>query len=361
MKHLLGILNESYLVTKEAGIYLFFGFLIAGLIKAFMKEEVVSRSLGKNNFSSVLKSTLIGIPLPLCSCSVIPVAMSLKKQGASKGAVTSFLISTPETGVDSIAISWSLLDPILTIFRPFIAFVTSIFAGISQNIFSKKEPKPISQLELLSTYPEEIVQKIPEKLSWWKEKSNQLISGVRYAFTDLLSDIAVYLIYGILITGLLTYIIPDNFFSQSYEHPITSMFIMLGLGIPIYICATASTPIAGALILKGLNPGAALVFLLVGPATNMITLSVVYKTMHKRGLIIYLSSLIVASLLGGFLLDYIYKVLSLNPKAMIGQYGDLISDSVKHVFGILLSGYLIYIGSGKLYWKIKKYTTRKEM
>ncbi len=374
MDFIIEVLKESYLVAKEAGVYLFFGFVIAGFLKAFLKTDIVKKSLGKNKISSVIKSALLGIPLPLCSCSVIPVAQSLKKEGASNGAISSFLISTPETGVDSISITYALMNPIFTIARPVAAFFNAVFAGLFQILFDRKGSfKP--KLEKASTCdsngscqcstessPKSSQSDIKSESRTISQYWQKLREGMSYSFLDLLPDIGKYLAYGILLTGFLTFVIPINSLEESNNYPILSMLIMLVFSIPLYICSTASTPIAASLILKGLNPGAALVFLMAGPATNMVTISAVLKIMGKKGLVIYLLSIVMTSLLAGILLDYLYNLLSIAPLTEKAKNSEITPDWIKEIFGILLSIYLIYIlVRGKLRWIIKKYTTRKNV
>ncbi|MDH5682020.1 MAG: SO_0444 family Cu/Zn efflux transporter [Spirochaetota bacterium] len=362
MEYLLGVLSECYGITVDAGIYIFVGFVIAGLIKSFMRTDKVRQSLGTNSFKSVFKASLYGIPLPLCSCSVIPVALSLKKQGASNGSVTAFMISTPETGVDSVAITYSLLDPIFTVFRPVAAFFTALAAGISQNLFGHKngyKEKP----ELSNCCENGKCLDTDPNLGSHANASNQLNLwqkvkyGMRYAFTDLLPDIQRSLFLGILLTGLIAYFIPYNLLSTSYDYPFLSMLAMLVISIPIYTCASSSTPVASSLILSGVYPGAVLVFLLAGPATNMLTMSTVLKAMGGRGLFIYLLSIIVISLLAGFLLDFVYGFFSLIPKETVYSTVSGEDTWIKHVFGILLSSYLVL---GNIYWIIKKLISKSD-
>ncbi|MDH4128432.1 MAG: permease, partial [Spirochaetota bacterium] len=219
MDHVFGVFIKIYEVAKDAGIYIFIGFIFAGFVKAFIKTDSIVKNLGANKISSVIKASLLGIPLPLCSCSVIPVAYSLKKKGASNGAVTSFLISTPETGIDSITLSYALLDPILTIFRPLAAFITSIFAGFFQNVFDKNNntindnhnPTCCTKADCKDNTN---LESSVENKNWWVKCWYKNMEGVKYAFTDLLPSIANTLAYGILLTGLLSYFIPIGYFSN---------------------------------------------------------------------------------------------------------------------------------------------------
>jgi hypothetical protein len=282
-----GVVYEIWQTYSEAALYILFGLLVAGIIQAFINKETIAKHLGQKRAKSVILAALFGIPLPLCSCGVIPTAVSLRKNGASKGAVLSFLISTPETGVDSIAISYALLDPIMTVFRPVAAFITAVIAGILENIFGKEDKGAIPQKTNIC-------------LSCGcagdeHHKEHGIISrlkyGMRYAFSELLGDIAIWLAFGIIVAGAISYFVPASLVEGYLGNNWQAMLIMLLIGIPLYICATASTPIAAALIAKGMSPGVALVFLLAGPATNIARIFAVGKFLGKRSLIIYLLSI----------------------------------------------------------------------
>ncbi len=299
-----GILVACWDILVDSAPYVLFGFLAAGLLKALVPEEAVIRHLGKSSAGSVLKASLFGIPLPLCSCGVIPAAISLRKQGASKGASAAFLISTPESGVDSIAITYALLDPVMTVVRPVSAFITATVAGLMVNSLPDD---PVEEAAAESgcgcdssccDAPQEGAEK-PGLVQRMKD-------GIAYAFGDLLGDIGKWLLIGIGIAGVISYFIPADFFARYLSGEITSLLVMLAVGVPLYICASASTPIAAALILKGLSPGAALVFLLAGPATNAATLTVIGSFWGRRVTGFYLATIAVCSLVMGWLLNRFY-------------------------------------------------------
>lgn len=298
------ILKEAYFLFERMAPYLLFGFLFAGVLHIFIRTDMVSRHLGERSFFSVVKASLFGIPLPLCSCSVIPTAMSLKKEGASKGAVLSFLISTPTTGVDSIFATYSLLGGIFTVYRIAAAFLTGVFAGTLANIFLReKVPAAGSTPEKckLCDGEEEHVHGL------W----GRILEVFRYAFRDLLKDSGGALLLGILIGGGISYFLPESFIATYMGSGMKAMIIMLLAGIPMYVCATASIPIAVALMMKGMDPGAALVFLVAGPATNMVTMAIVGREMGKGALAVYLGSIVSCSLVLGALLgrfsEYLYN------------------------------------------------------
>jgi len=296
---LTGVIKEAYFLFGEMSPYLLFGFFFAGILHIFIDTKVISRHLGQNNFLSVIKASLFGIPLPLCSCSVIPAAMSLRREGASKGAVLSFLITTPTTGVDSIFATYSLLGGFFAAYRVVASFITGVLSGAAANFILKKtENEPVREniSECKSCLPAEHSHGI-----WQK------IKGVfSYAFGDLVRDTGSAFIVGILIGGAIAYFVPDEFISLYLGSGWAAMFVMLLVGIPMYVCATASIPIAAALIIKGLDPGAAFVFLVAGPATNIVTMTTVARNMGLKALFVYLGAIAVSSLSLGYALNSIY-------------------------------------------------------
>ena len=300
-----GILFECWGILKEAAPYVLFGFFAAGILKALIPEDIVSKHLGQNGTRSVLKASLFGIPLPLCSCGVIPVAIGLRKQGASKGATASFLVSVPETGVDSIAITWALLDPLMTIIRPISAFITAVVTGLFINLIPDTktvQEKPPQQSCGCSIDSKSEADSLPKNESLM----NRIGKGLSYAFSDLLKDIGGWLMLGIAIAGIISFYVPVGFIEQYLGGEFSSLLVMLVIGIPLYICASASTPIAAALVLKGLSPGAALVFLLAGPATNAATMTVVAKHLGKAATVVYTTAIAICSLAMGWVVNHIY-------------------------------------------------------
>ena len=309
LEPIIGIARECWQIFKEAAPFVLFGFFAAGLLKVLIPERIIVKHLGSNGFYSVFKSSLFGVPLPLCSCGVIPVAVGLRKQGASKGATASFLVSVPETGVDSVAITWALLDPLMTIIRPISAFLTALATGSLINLLPEKQPRPA-----VETDPD-CCSKLLEDAATKNHQQpllKRLTDGVVYAFTDLLRDIGGWLLLGILIAGIISYFVPVDFVDRFLGGEYSSLLIMLVVGIPLYICASASTPIAAALVLKGLSPGAALVFLLAGPATNAATMTVVAKHLGKAASAVYVASIAACSLASGWLVNQIYAWLSID-------------------------------------------------
>ncbi len=346
------VMSASWHMLQDASIYIIFGLLVGGLLKVFLSPAYVASHLGKGRFRSVFKAALFGIPIPLCSCGVLPAAASLKKQGANNGATTAFLISTPESGVDSISISWALLDPIMTVFRPLSAFVSAFVAGSAENLINP--PKEQDKLEVDKSCQEdnccdgsECSTDEHRQHHSFREK---VTVGVRYAFTELWSDLALSFFIGVLLAGIISVLLPDEFFYTYLGGGISSMLLMLVIGIPLYICATASTPIAAAFILKGVSPGAALVFLLVGPATNIASLSVLTGILGKRSTARYLLSIAVVSVLCGLGVDKLYSLLNISPQAVIGQAAEITPLWLKTAATVLI----LFLSAGQLLTMIRE-------
>jgi len=340
MTAIISILGSSWDMFLDSSIYMLFGLLCAGIIYAYSKTEMIGHYLGKGRVRPVFLSALIGIPMPLCSCGVVPAAAGLKKQGANNGATLSFLISTPETGVDSIPLTYAMMDPLMAIIRPVVAFISAVTAGLLENFIGK--PGASNELPLSSTqglccskttsFPKQNLGFI---------KSSRIYSGLKYAFIDLLGDIGKWFVIGLLIAGLISYLVPDNMIESYLGNDFLAMFVMLISGIPMYVCATSSTPIAAALVLKGLNPGAALVFLLAGPATNIASLSMVYKMLGKKALLIYLFSISVCAIIFGFLTDFLYKGFNISAKVSIGKTAGLIPLKVEIIAAMIFTILLV--------------------
>ena len=284
---------------------------------------------------------------------MLPAAVSLRKQGANKGAVTSFLISTPESGVDSISITYALLDPILTIARPLVAFFTATLAGVVQNIIDYNHSNATATIQPDLTCPVDGccdgIHCDPALHRRHHTMLEKLTAGIRYAFLDFWRDLVGWFFIGILLAGCITALIPDDVFSTYLGSGLPAMFFMLAIGIPLYICATASTPIAAALILKGVSPGAALVFLLAGPATNVASMTVLAGVMGKRATVIYLTAIAVSAVVFGLLVDQVYAILGISAQAIVGQASESIPVWLE-MGAVLL---LILLSIGPLIRKIK--------
>jgi len=319
------ILGAAWNLLLEASIYMVFGLLISGLLKVFLDPGMVSRHLGQGRFASVFKAAILGVPIPLCSCGVLPAALSLKKQGANNGATTAFMISTPESGVDSIAITYALLDPIMTVARPIVAFITAAIAGISENLLGYRESSHRATSDLRCPVDGccDGVDCPPEIHRNHHNLIEKMMAGLRFAFTDFWGDLVGWFLIGILLAGVITTLIPDDIFSRYLGSGWHAMVLMLAVGIPLYICATASTPIAAALILKGVSPGAALVFLLAGPATNITSLTVLVGILGKRAAALYVSAIALCAVVFGLLLDQVYAFLGISAAAVAGRASEV--------------------------------------
>lgn len=326
MDFIINTLNESWKLVLESSIYIIFGLLASGLLRVFINPASVAQHLGHGRFFSVFKAALLGIPIPLCSCGVLPAAASLKKQGANNGATTAFLISTPESGVDSIAITYALLDPIMTMARPVAAFASAITAGLSENLLGKGRHEKSLTPDL--TCPVDGCCDgegcSPEEHKRHHSVVDRVSAGLRFAFTDVWGDLASWFFLGLLLAGVITTLLPEEMISRYLGGGLHSMLFMLVLGIPLYICATASTPVASALILKGVSPGAALVFLLVGPATNVTSLTVLFGILGKRAGAIYLSAIAISAVLFGLAVDQVYASLGLSAQAVVGKAAEIV-------------------------------------
>lgn len=331
MNLFLEILGESWKLLQEASIYVLFGILVAGMLRIFLSPGAVARHLGRGRFRSVFKASLLGIPIPLCSCGVLPAAASLRKQGANKGATTAFLISTPESGVDSVALTYALLDPVMTVARPAAAFATATAAGLSENLLSKEDDPSRFKPDLSCPVDGccDGQECPPQDHRSHHSFSEKFRAGLSYALNDLWNDIAVWFLVGILLAGLITALIPADVLTRYLGGGLPSMLIMLAAGIPLYICATASTPIAAALILKGVSPGAALVFLLVGPATNITSLTVLLGVLGKRATAIYLTAIALSAVIFGLALDQVYALLGVSAQAMAAHATEVIPPWVQ--------------------------------
>ncbi|PWT73267.1 MAG: hypothetical protein C5B46_05650, partial [Proteobacteria bacterium] len=284
---LLRVLLETWDILKEASVFLLFGFLLAGILATLVPARLMSRLLGTGKVKSVLWASAIGAPLPLCSCGVLPTAIGLRKQGATPGATVAFLISTPETGVDSVSMTYALMDPIMTVLRPVFAVVTAVTAGLMTNFFGGRKvggggADEVSAAEHAHSNEPSHDHHHDHSAEAYREDDSVAVDGnrmpklrrgareiYRYAFRELLDETSYWLVLGIVLSGVVAASLPQAFFEQYNGNGLWSMLVMLAIGIPIYTCASASTPLAAALVMKGLNPGAAMVFLLSGPATNL--------------------------------------------------------------------------------------------
>jgi uncharacterized membrane protein YraQ (UPF0718 family)/copper chaperone CopZ len=308
--------------------YLLLGMFIAGVLHVFIGTDFITRHLGNNNLGSIVKASLFGVPLPICSCGVIPVAASLKKEGASKSATLSFLVSTPTTGADSILASYSLLGPLFAIFRPVAAFISGITIGVL-NFILDREP----QNKVLEDHHHSKTE-----LSA-KEK---VVEVFKYGFYELAEDIGKWLVIGVIIGGILTVAIPPELIERFLPYNWMHFIVMLIIALPLYVCATGSIPIAAAILQMGFSPGATLVFLIAGPATNTVTLSFVRSKLGKRSFYLYIISIIGIAVLAGIIFNYVFALLGADIN-IISPHGEHVNHTLRIVSGIVLA-ILILIG-----------------
>lgn len=290
--------------------YLLLGISFVALLNLFVSKDFIVKHVGKNNFSSVVKSIVLGIPLPLCSCGVIPTSVYLSKSGASKSAVISFLISTPQTGIDSIVATYGMLGPIFAIFRPMAAFLMGIFGGVVEMIVSKsKSQNEINQTKNLNFKIEEYPLTVSNS-----NFSVRVVNSLKYAFVDFIDDISVQFFWGLLVAGAIAFFVPDDFFMRYFEgNDLVAMFAVLLLGIPMYVCATASIPVGVTLMMKGFSPGVAYVFLVSGPISNAASISILSKTLGKKSLLIYIGIVTVTAIVFGYILNGIFSITGVDP------------------------------------------------
>lgn len=340
----LDLINNFVELSAEASPWLLLGLLIAGLMKAWIPTKILSKHLGGGH-KSIIKAALIGAPLPLCSCGVIPVATELRRSGASKPATAAFLVATPETGIDSVSVSYAMLGPIMAIYRPITAIFSAIVTGLLVSLIKEDDDvttkptvndKPVKSCCSKKSAPK--IVEVAEKTSCCasdnqsKTTSNVLdipsslsktLQGVKYAATQLIDDIIVWLAIGLIFATLVKTFLPPEFL-LSYGSGLGAMLMMIVISIPMYICATASTPIAAGFILAGLSPGTALVFMMAGPATNISTLGVIKNEMGSKVLVHYLLGISVCAIAFGSLLDLYLNYYAIN-----------ISEQMQHSHSIL--------------------------
>jgi uncharacterized membrane protein YraQ (UPF0718 family) len=301
--------EATWQVLVDSAAYFLFGLILAGFVWLFLNDKILQLLLGRNRNQAVIRAALVGVPLPLCSCSVLPVASQLRRSGMSRGATVAFMIATPESSVDSILLTYSLTDPLLTVARPIAAFLTGALAGLTENVFDRE---PVSQMKSHSAEVDACgCDCRGEPPTPQPGLLRRIGSGIKYSFTVLIGDLAPYLFWGYLLAGLAAAILGPQF-DFAAGSGWWSYIIALVAGVPLYVCATSSTPLAAVLLGAGFSPGAIMVFLLVGPATNMSTLNVARSIIGLRATVRYLISIIVVALSCGVLLDWLYGFLGVS-------------------------------------------------
>ena len=303
MSIIIEFFDNLLLLANAMSFYILLGLLIAGILKQLIPDNFISSHLGKSKTSSVIKATLLGIPMPVCSCSVIPLAKSLHKEGASKGAVQSFLISTPITGVDSILATYSFFGWIFTVYRVITSVIIAILTGIFQNYFDNKE--------------ETILQKEPTSCcsscccTPKKKQKFSIKESFKYGYITLFKDIYFSLFIGLLLGTAFTTFLPKELLTNLFEYQFLTYIAVLVIAMPLYVCATASLPIAAGFILSGMSGGAAFVFLSAGPATNTVTMGVVASMFGKKSLVLYIGTIAIMSIFFGYIFDTYFNNLEM--------------------------------------------------
>jgi uncharacterized membrane protein YraQ (UPF0718 family) len=384
----------------DSAPWLLLGLILAGMLKMFVPMSWMQKQLGGHGFKSTVKAALLGAPLPLCSCGVIPAAIGLRRSGASKAATTSFLVSTPETGVDSITISYVLLGPFMAVVRPIAAIISAITAGLlvgrdeqyqkitpqtsAQTVIHNKQSVKSSSCcnkkETSSTCSDNSSNSTPSiKSSCCSSKNetssrcssnsdkqenhkknqeadtdccssnddiaqelqgtpiiNRIAKGLHFAATDFVRDTTIWLLIGLFFAAVVQTYVPADFMVK-WGDGLLAMLVMVIISIPMYICATASTPIAAGLLLAGVSPGAVLVFMLAGPATNIATLGVVAKELGRRALLGYLGGVIGVALVSGVIVNYLVANFGFVVIPQIGEQHALLPTALVYISGIVLA------------------------
>jgi len=334
MELVLHYFDNFVTLLNAMSIYIMLGLLCAGILKQIIPDNFVSKHLGKSSINSVVKATLFGVPLPVCSCSVIPLAQGLKKEGASKGAVQSFLISTPITGVDSILATYSLFGFVFTLFRVVSSIVIAISVGLVQNLV-KKDNEITSKEEVTSCCSSSSCTTSTSK------KKFSFLNVLKYGYITLFNDMAKALLIGLILGSLFVTFVPKEYTQILFENQFLTYLVVMLFAMPLYTCATASLPIAAAFMLQGMSPGAVFIFLTAGPATSIVTMSVVYKLLGKTSLIIYLVVIATLGFLFGLIYDTFFQELSLLSISMHDEHGNIL-NSISSIAMILLICYHLF-------------------
>lgn len=307
LTYALQVLDSVWTTTALMAPYLLLGFLIAGILHVMIPESWIQKHLGGRGLWPVVKASLVGVPIPICSCGVIPVAAGLKRNGASRGSTVSFLLSTPQTGVDSIAITWGMLGPVFAIYRTLAAFLSGVIGGLLSELLGGPE-EPVKQTAISEIHDHEgdcCGESKPATSTF-----GRLLEALRYGFITLPRDLAKNLMFGLLLAALFNVFIPDHALPESIGSGLVGYLALMALGIPLYVCATGSVPMVVPLLAKGIiSPGAALVFLVSGPATNLASIVTLWKVLGRRTSIIYLLTVAGLALLSGFILDSFLPVM----------------------------------------------------
>jgi uncharacterized membrane protein YraQ (UPF0718 family) len=350
MEIIFEIFKSSWQILESAALYLLFGFVIAGILRSLVSEDTVAKYLRSGRFKSVFYSSLLGIPFPLCSCGVVPAVAGFKRQGANNGACLSFLTSTPETGIDSIALTYSLLGPILTAMRPVTAFISAMCAGLLENYTGKSYADSSQTIVNPSCVIDGCCDSTgcdPQIDKRGHTFFHKLHAGIKFAFNELMGDLAVWFVIGIFLAGIIHVLVPSSWVNAALGSGVISYLMAIIISGPMYVCATLSTPVTAALVMKGMSPGAALVMLMVGPATNIPTIAMVGGLLGKRALGIYVGSIVAISVAMAYVTDIIYQTFSIPPMAYLGLTGEsFLWTQAELIAAIIMSALIL-----RVFWR----------
>lgn len=334
----MSLLNAILDVALSAAPWLLLGLVMAGVIKALVSEALLRRWVGGQGLGSIARAAVIGAPLPLCSCGAIPTALAMYRGGASRGPATAFLIGTPGIGVDSMAITYALLGPFMAVGRAISAVMTAIVTGLLVG-----RTTPASVPAGIAPRGEEACcasgcDDTSEDADETAEQGlvTRLSSGLRYAFTDILDDISLWLLVGLLAAGVLIALVPPQQLGEFGSGP-GAMLLMAVIGIPLYLCATAATPIAAGLLLAGVSPGTVLVFLVAAPVTSLATLGVFRREMGNRALLAYLAGILASTVLLGLGMDAVARWWHLDVTRQIETVSELLPAWIEWLGLIVLT------------------------
>ena len=337
------LIENIWTVYEDTAFWLLLGLFAGGLVKACISADTMQRWLGGKGMKAVVKAALFGAPLPLCSCGVLPAAIAMRRSGASKEATVSFLISTPETSIDSVAVTYALMGPVMAIYRPLAALMSAMITGLMTSFVG--DETPVSEMPVntgccsattgCGSSQSAETSCCAGQNTEQPEPENPVLMVLRYAFAELLDDISTWLFIGIIVAGVMITVIPPGWLAQ-WGSGLLAMLVMLVVGIPMYICAVASTPIAAGLLLVGVSPGTVLVFLLVGPATNMASLILLKKELGMKVTMVYLAGIAVVSVLMGLLLDQLIVSQDWPVVAVLGEAQGMLPEFLVMASAVLL-------------------------
>ena len=342
------IISQVWVFAAQMAPLLLFGYFLAGVLHVVHPSRWIYKTLSGGNIGAVFKSALFGVPLPVCSCGVIPLAAHLKKNGASDGATVSFLVSTPTTGVDSIFATYSLLGPVFAVARPLIAFISGVLSGTLVNwLVPKRKARDSAEGTPKGEECNVCDNPMPHSHTLFEKFS----AMIKYGFFELVEDTSKWLVIGFFAGGIITLLLPKGAVASYLAKPFIAYPLVLAIAIPMYVCATGSIPIAAALIAKGMAPGAALVFLIAGPATNTATISFVAGKLGGKVLVIYLAVILMTAFAFGMLLDTVFADFDFTKAVLAG--GEMFPSWVRNGAAALLFALILNVFARKAVKKRK--------